>query len=81
MVVVCAEVAVAQDTNDNNRSSKNQGEPSPEWRRVLGGLFGRRRVFRLPDKTERHPIYSTGCRDVDRYDLLRLYLFDTLGGC
>jgi len=68
-------------TNGNNTISARQGEPSSEWRRVLGGLFGRRWVFRLPDKTERHPIYSTRCRDVDRYDLLRLYLFDTLGGC
>ena len=68
-------------SHGNNRSSEGQSEPSVEWRGVLGGLFGRRRVFRLPDKTQRHPIYSTGCRDVDRYDLLRLYLFDTLGGC
>ena len=68
-------------SNGNNRSGTKQSEPSSEWRRILGGLFGRRRVFGLPDKTERHPIYSTRRRDVDRYDLLRLYLFDTLGGC
>jgi len=68
-------------TNGNNTISARQGEPSAEWRRVLGGLFGRRRVFRLPDKTQRHPIYSTRCGDVDRYNLLRLYLYDTLGRC
>ena len=67
--------------DDNNRGSAKQSEPSSEWRGVFGGLFGRRRVFRLPDKTEGHPIYSRRCGDVDRYDLLRLYLFDTLGGC
>mgnify|MGYP003143726651 CR=1 FL=1 len=41
--------------NDNNRSGEKQGKPSSEWRRFLGGLFGRRRMFRLPDQIEGEP--------------------------
>ena len=38
--------------NGNNASGTKQSEPSSQWRRFLGGLFGRRWVFRLPDKTK-----------------------------